>query len=977
MFPIVAAILLVYINMAFASHNENYWSNTIEQKDTIIKPKKPTALKTEPIQKSKNTNVLAVKNIDTTLVTKKLLKDTVPVLDSLKMGNIISKIDSLKKDTVRIDSFTYKITKDTLEAPVTYSGKDSAIFLIKKKNIKMYGNAETEYLDVKLAAPTIEINQATNILSAQSSKDTLGQITTYAKMVQAGQEYQSESMEYNFKTQKGLTRGTITQQGEMFLHADIVKKVDANTMYGLGNFFTTCNLDHPHFGFRAKRAKIVNKKLAVTGAVRPEFDSVPIPIYLPFGFYPLSQGRKSGILAPTFETNDQLGLGLNGMGYYFAINDYWDVRADGYWYSYGTWSARVNPTYRKIYKYSGNLGFTYTHSQYNFKSDPDYNAQKSYQILWSHSSDMRSRPGTSFSANVNYSSSNYNSNIPNNNIMRAANTASSSITYSKTWQDKPFNFTAGMSHSQNNQNRLMNINLPNMAFTVNTIYPFKSSKSAGTSKWYDQLGIGYSGSFNNQINFYDSIKYKKEKDMSFLAFAYDTMQWGARHSIPISLSLPPILGGAITLSPGISYANEWVDRKVNRFWKQNVPIIRRIGNYNNFRDTLIYVDTIVANVNKGFAMKHSASFSLGFNTALYGTFQSKNKNSNIQAIRHVMRPNVSLSYTPDLTGNNNWDYVQIDGSGQKSWFNKLDGNASDLRGAQKIYSREFMGLNFGIDNNLEMKKRLKRSMSKDTSSAGDSLRMAVAPNEQAPKIRLIEGFGISGSYNFKSDSMNLSDINIYFRTNLFEKINITSSATLTPYKLNEFASRTKQYAWKGGKFSLGSITNANMSLSTSFQSKPKDAKKEADRKKTINDRLNDPLAQRDQQLLLEDMRNNPANYVDFNTQWQVSLSFNLSYSKIYDNYLKRVKGDVRSGAQVSGSFNLTPKWNLNVSSSYDFGNFKIETLTFAIARDLHCWQMAINVAPIGYVRYFNFTISPKASILQDLKINRNRSFYNN
>lgn len=935
-------------------------------------------LRSEPLKK--NTSTPRRDTIPSVNDTIPGLNDSLPTLDSTA--------DSTR--TSRIDTFTLKISKDTLSAPVQYQAEDSVIGRVQEKTIELFGKAKTDYQRSSLEAPYMKLNQATSVVIARSGKDSLGQITDYVKMKDGESDYQSDSLQYNFKTQKGIIRGTITQQGEMFLHSEIAKKVDSNTVYALGNFFTTCNLDHPHFGFRAKKAKIVNKKLAVTGAVHPEFDSVPVPIYLPFGFYPLYQGRHSGVMSPSFETNDQEGVGLSGFGYYHVINDYWDVKAYGDIYSYGTWRLNVNPTYRKIYRYQGQMNFGLQSTQRNFKGDPDYYKSKTYSLNWNHSSDSRSRPGVSFSASVNASSTGYNRNLSNIPMAPYQNVLNSSITYSKQWIDKPYNLSLGFTHSQNNASRLMTINLPTANFTVSTLYPLQKKESVGTKKWYEQLGIGYTGSFRNDFNFYDSVAYSKNNQLyggrRIFEFLWDTARWSANHSIPITLSLPPILGGAVMISPSVSYSQEWVDRVTELHWGPKTFYMRKADNSG---DSAYVKDTIVSSYNRAFKIKQQTSFGISFNTALYGTYQFRG--GKIMALRHVIRPTFGLNYTPDLT-RKFWKEVKIDSAGSKAVYNQLEGLYS--RPISQFTSRKSGGINFGLDNNLEMKVRAKPKKNKNT-GANTSTNTASTPEDDDDdnddnnsnvtsdeadgirKIKIIDGFGFNGSYNFLADSLKLSPISMYFRTNLFEKININASATLVPYQLNEYGYAKKEYAWAGRDgFKIGTVTNASISMSTSFQSKPKDPAKAKAREEAINKSLNDPLLQADQQRLLEYMQQNPAEFVDFNTDWSISLSYSLNYSRQGRNLqtLQNSVSPITSSVNFNGSFNLTPKWNFSVNGFYDFSTSQIQTLSMAISRDLHCWQMSINVTPVGLYRFFNFTISPKAGILQDLKINRTRSF---
>lgn len=935
--PVLTAITIIAVSGNINTIDTFYKDSSQNKKNININ----SAVDTVPKRTAKITSDTLKKNT----------ADTALLIDTLKKDTILP--DSLKNDSLlklKSDTFSIKISKDTFDAPVNYEASDSVVGLLQEKIIKLFGKAKAEYQDVSINAPTIELDQAKNILKAAPGRDTLGDLTEYAEMKQGQETYKTEGIEYNFKTQQGLTKGAITTQGEMYVHTEIAKKVDANTMYAKGTFFTTCNLDEPHFGFRARKSKIVNNKIAVTGSVRPEFDSVPIPIYLPFGYFPLYQGRRSGLLPPTFETNDQEGLGLAGIGYYKILGPHMDLQLRGDIYSMGSWKVYLNSKYLKNYKYSGGLNLSYARTQRNFRGDLDYNVMKNMAINWSHQSDMRSRPGTTFGANVNYSTTRNNQTYMSNYQERFQNTIGSSINYAKTWQDKPFNFTASATHNQNNSTHTININLPNLGFTMNTIYPFQKKESVGSKKWYEQLGIGYNGSLQNSTSFVDTLNYKSIYGKSTFQHIVDTMQWNASHNIPISLSLPPILGGAVTVSPSVSYGMDWVDRALTYGWDA-----ARDTNYHEIK--------------KGIHIKQRASAGLSFSTALFGTYQFKNKK--VVAIRHVVRPNFSLNYTPDLN-RAFWRTVQVDSSGRKVLYNTMDAypNPYIARVTNQFVSRENAGMSFSFDNSLEMKVRDKKSDPKDTTKTENS-------ETQFKKVRLIEGFGFNTSYNFMADSLKLAPLSIYVRTNLFEKVNISAGATLVPYQLNNFGAATSKYAWQGGKFSVGKITNANLSLSTSFQSKPKDPEKEKKRQDAINQTLNDPMMRADQQQLLEYMRTNPTEFVDFNTPWSVNLSFSFSYFRGgLDTTTNKWKQNFTASINAGGSFNLTPKWNFSVSNiNYDFVTKKMQSVQFSISRDLHCWQLGINVGPIGPTRFFNFTISPKAGILQDLKINRTRSFY--
>ncbi|MDZ4795368.1 MAG: putative LPS assembly protein LptD [Bacteroidota bacterium] len=864
---------------------------------------------------------LTVTPSDTTKLPLKNDSAIIRTIKNLDTNKLAGKDTSIQE---KVDTFTLKISKDSLEAPLKYAADDSAVVLIAEKKIILYGKTKTEYKDIILTAPKVEVDQQTQIVTAVNSKDSNGVVIETAHFKSGDNEFTSDTIRYNFKTQVGLTKNTYTMQGEFLFIAQESKKVNENTTFAKGVVFTTCLLDDPHFGIKTNKMKIINQKLAVSGPAHLEFEGVPIPIYVPFGFYPLSQGRHSGLMPPRFATNEQFGLGLEGLGYYKVLSQYWDAKVYGNLYSYGGWSMNVNPTYRKRYRYSGVFNLSVQNTRQNFKGDPDYFNNKSYFVTWSHSVDGKARPGTSFSANVNAGSTKYNQLVPNSNRINFQNQLGSSITYSKSWAGKPYNLTMSANHNQNNTTRLINLSLPDVGFTVNTLYPFQGKNQVGTTKWYEKLGLGYAGNFRNQVSFYDTAF--KLRDL------IDTLQWGAQHSFPIILSLPPILGGAVIVAPSVSYSQVWIAQKMRRKW-------------NTARQK---ADTTVT---KGFFTDHQMNFALSFSTALFGTYQFKK--SRIIAIRHVIRPSISMNYKPDLSKKHFYTDTISPGFAFRT---------SEYEGA--LYSGfgegRTGGLSFSLDNNLEMKWRSK----KDTGE------------NAIKKIKLIDGYGLSTGYNFLRDSMKLDLISLYLRATLFEKINITANTVLNPYQTDARGADISKYAWEGGKFKLGRLTYGSISMSSSFSSKPKDPKKDAERKKQNQQLINDPAVIADQQRLMEYMQQNPAEFVDFNIPWQLTLGYSLFFSTRLKTDLSGFEKEFSSNVNFSGSFNLTPKWNFSMNGYYDFDTKQLQTFQMSINREMHCWQLSINVTPVGLYRSFNFSISPKASVLQDLKINRTRSFTN-
>ncbi|HVM87020.1 MAG TPA: putative LPS assembly protein LptD [Puia sp.] len=857
------------------------------------------------------------------------VKDSISGINPVKDTSIK---DSIFKDTAieKTDTFNIKVSKDSLDAPITYSASDSIVMEVPSKKITLFNKATAKQKDLDLSAYKIEYDQDKQVVVATYTTDTSGKMIGRPKMVQADNTIESDTMVYNLKNQKGITKNSYTTSGEMFFYQEKLKKIAPEEFYASRGRFTTCNLDTPHFAFRTNKMKVINKKFAITGPVHPEFEGVPLPIYIPFGFFPLVQGRHSGLLPPQFTASDQFGLGLEGLGYYKVINDNFDVTFRTNLYSYGGWAVFVDPEYLVRYRYRGHLDFSLQKTRILNPTGigtNEFQDTKTYRLTWSHTVDGKARPGTNFSANVNLQSLKYNQFVFNNPTANYTNSISSSIAYSKTWKDGKYNLTLSGNHSQNSNDGSMTITLPNLGFTVTTLYPFQKKEVVGAQKWYEKLGVGLNTSFNNQARIYDSLFNLKK--------LIDTFQWGAHHSLPISLALPQM--GPFQIAPGVSFQQNWYQAKtILTNWDGTSKIHK--------------IDTTAQ---KGFYTESDMSFSLSVSTAVFGTFNKFGKNSNILGIRHVIRPTFSLSYKPDLTSKDYY-WVTYDSLGHQRRVSYFQGNTYS-----SFAEGRFGGMSFGFDNTLEMKVRSK----KDTSESA------------IKKIKLIDGFGFNGSYNYLADSNRLSPISLYLRSTLFQKINITASATLDPYVKDSLGNNRKNfYAWQQkGKFSLGTIDQGNIAISTSFKAKPKDQKAEEEKKKQQENQI--PLTMEEQQAQMNYIATHAAEFADFNIDWSLNLSFSLNFTRTLKTDLTGYQTLINSGLNWSGDFNLTPKWKFSMSSFYDVKNQKINSLSMSISRDMHCWQMAINVIPIGYTRSFNITISPKAGILRDLKVNRSRYFY--
>ena len=832
----------------------------------------------------------------------------------LKMDTLGNKKDSTK--SVQI----LRVSKDSIDAPVDYNATDSGVMIMSTKEFFLYGDAKTEYGTAKLEAANIVYDQQTQNIRAYGAKDTTGSPLSNPKFLEGDIVSVNDSIYFNMKSGKGFTKNTNFQQGEIFVNANTMKKVSKDVAFAYKARFTTCNLDHPHFAFRTNKMKIITNKIGVSGPTFPEFEGVPFPIGIPFGIFPLAQGRHSGLMAPAFSTSEDFGLGFEGLGYYKVLSDNFDATLRTNIYSYGGWNLNLNSKYIMRYKYMGNFNLSLQNTKIlnrNAAINQEYTGGRTFMINWTHSMDQRARPGTSFSANVNFGSTKYNRLLLNNPFQNYQNQISSSVSYTKSWDNK-YNLSVNLNHNQNNNLGLVNMSLPNINFNAITIYPFQSKDQIGAGKWYEKLGIGYNGSFQNQLSFYDSaVNFNR---------LLDTMQWGAQHSIPISLSLPSL--GPITITPGISFEEKWFGQQSFKTWNNKTK----------------QVDT---SISRGFYRAPNMSFSLGTASRIFGTYKFK-KNSSVQAIRHEVRPSISMSYTPDLAAAYHYT-TQIDSTGRNYRFSKYDG------GIGGGYSEgTFGGMGFGVDNLLEMKLKDK----KDTTEGAFK------------KVKLIEGFGFNSSYNFLADSFALGNFNIYMRTTLFENLNITSNLTMDPYQTDQQGFRVNKLDIDPTKLKFGNITSGGLSFSTSFKSKSADGKESKQKDIPI-----DPFMTPDeQQRQLQYAKSNPAEFTDFNIPWTLTLSYSFQFSRYMKPDYSGFQINTYSSLNFNGDFSITPKWKLGGTGYIDVAKRSIQQLSMFITREMHCWQLAINVTPIGLYKSFSITVNPKSGILRDLKINRSRTF---
>ncbi len=862
-----------------------------------------------------------------------------------------------KSDTVmtKADSLTKK-RRSEIETTITYSARDSINSNIDSKIVHLYGDSKIHYGSIQLMAEDITIDYQKSTISAQGRLDSAGRHIGYPIFINGGEKYETKSIVYNFKSKKARISEVVTKQGDGFLHGNSVFKNAKNELLSIQNAYTTCNLAHPHFKIIASKAKAIPGDKMVMGPFHMEITDVPLPLGFAFGIFPSPRQSASGVIVPSYGEERNRGFFLRSGGYFFDISDYFKLQLTGDIYSKGSSAFYVNSTYRKRYHHSGSFNFSFT-SNGTGTNIEEKGTVKDFRITWSHS--PQSKGTGRFSASVNAATATYNNNnfLPINTnpssprIDNSTRKLSSNISYSKTFGSM-YSLGTNFRINQDLTTKQVDLTLPDLSFNINNIYP---TKKLSQGMIFQNLSMRYTMAASNQItnNLGRGFPGKDGKPLSHDSIAAFNGQnipllirngkKGMRHSIPIATSFKMLK--FLTVSPGFSYDELWYFEKLN--WGTSAD-----------GKTAVVKDTI-----REFNRVSNYSTSINLTTRIYGTYFFKGKSS-IQAIRHVINPNVGFSFSPDF-GDPSYGYYQP---------LKLANNANTVYKSVHegfVYGSSRFGrsasLSFGLNNNIEMKVKSK----KDT---------------VAKKISLFNTLSINSGYNFVADSFRLAPFSMAANTNVLnDKLNISATASLDPYQYvtistgevkSEREIRTSSYAWqryqpltpgwsvvKGSK-GIGRITNANLALSTNLS--PRGKKKDAETRDKISKA--DGISDSDKKHLLD----NPDAYIDFKIPWNLRISYNVDYS-----HSANVKPAVTQALRFNGDFSLTDKWKITYSSGYDFEQKQITQTFVTIARDLHCWQINLSWVPFGKYQSYTFFIGVKSSMLKDLRLNRTRSFFDN
>lgn len=826
------------------------------------------------------------------------------------------------------DSLALSDTLDTkkqsdLDDPVITAARDSITYSMDGKKAFLYGEASVTYQDLKLEAAYIEFDMERKEVFAMGVPDSTGTVRGRPVFQEGGSKFEMDRIHYNFDTKRAKITGVVTEQSGGFMHSEVTKKMEDDVVNLQHGKYTTCDLDHPHFYIAISKGKMIPNKKIITGPAHLVIEDVPLPIFLPFGFFPNTKKRASGIIIPEYGEESRRGIFLRGGGFYFGLGDYFDEKLSADIFSKGSWALRSQTTYKLRYRFSGALNLEYSSNVFSEKGLPDYSKQTSYWIRWRHSQDPKAHPNSTFQANVNFGSSNHNRYNARslNNVL--SNTFNSSISYSKSWPGSPFSFSASLNHSQNTIDKSVNIGFPKVSFSMTRIYPFKRKKRSGKPSWYEKIGVSLNTTIDNRV--------QVKEDNLFKASVLDSLKNGAKHTIPVSTSFN--LLKFVTVSPGVNYDEFWYTQTIEKHWDETAR--------------KVVVDTI-----RGFKRGYQYATSVSMSTKIYGMFQF-GKRSRIQAIRHVITPSVSLGYRPDFSSEQFGFYrtVQVDTTGRMQKYSIFEKGIYGGPGGGKSGM-----INFALNNILEMK--------------------VLSPKDTANpvrKVKILEGLSIRASYNMLADSLNWSDIAVSGRTNLFNKVNINFSGAFSPYAIDSKGYKYNRYelneSGKLARFIRGSL-GVDFSLNSPKKSSSSAGKNARMRPSVDNEPP--PGINPDGSTFGESMGTHYGmDYVDFNLPWNVRFSYNLNYSKPgYESSLIQT-------LSFSGNVSLTPKWKIGISSGYDFKNRKLTTTTLNFFRDLHCWEMRLTVIPLGYYKSFSFRINVRAPMLQDLKFTKRDHYLDN
>lgn len=833
--------------------------------------------------------------------------------------------------------------KVDIDNAVDFAAKDSLV-MMGQNSAFMYGASSVKYADIDLSADEIHMDMKKSLVYAVGRKDTTDEVVGSPVFKDRSGEYQSKTMTYNFKTSKGFITDVVTQQGEGYLTGGQTKKLADDSYNIINGRYTTCDdHEHPHFYMQLTKAKMRPKKDIVTGPAYMVLCDVPLPLAVPFGYFPFTSKYSSGVIFPTFGDDYNKGFYLRDGGYYFALSDYADLALTGEIYTKGSWGLAARSTYRKRYKFSGSFNMSFLTTITGDKGSPDYMKQKNFRIAWTHSQDSKANPKMTFSSSVNFATSGYSRNDLNSyyNESFTENTKNSTVNLSYRFSSK-FQMSTTASLAQRTQDSTLSVSFPNFTLSLSQIAPFKRKRAVGAERWYEKIKMSYTGSFQNSLTAKQNEFFKKSlvKDWAN----------GMRHSVPVSATFS--LFQYINVSPSISMNDRMYTRKISRSWDPAASAEVQDTTYNFYN-----------------VFDFNASVSL--DTKIYGFFKPmKFLGDKVQMIRHVMSPSISFSGSPDFS-QPGWGYYGT--------YNYVDQQGRALQRKYSYFGSNIFGsvgqgktgmVSMSLSNNVEMKVK------SDQDSTG------------VKKISLIENFTISQSYNFAADSLRWSNVNTSLSLRLVKNLNLNLSATWDPYTYQLNASgapvRVDVPRWKAHKgwvklSSTGTSFSYTLNNST-FRRKKKSSS--TDSKKTDSpddnlDEMDDGTGGQNNQKKDDNLELDSDGYAHWSFPWSLTLNYSVNYSYgEFDKQKMDYRGKFTQNLSFSGRIQPTKGWNFTFSSSYNFDTHKLAYMNCTITRDLHCFSMSASFVPVGPYKSYNFHIAVKSSLLADLKYDKRSSYSN-
>ncbi len=856
------------------------------------------------------------------------------------------------------DSVRKHQKRSALEAPVVYEAKDSMIMFMGNKNAFLYGDANVKYQKIELTSENIKMNMDSSTVYAVYGLDSLGNKFGMPVFKDGGEEYKSENMTYNFETKKGFIRNVYTAQQDGFLTSEDSKKGADNEMYLRHGRYTTCDEEHPHFYIALSRAKARTGKDVFSGPAWLVVEDVPLPIAIPFAYFPMTSSYSSGFIMPTYGDESTRGFYLRDGGYYFALSDMMDLKVTGEIFTKGSWGIGTQTTYKKRYKYSGNFYFNYQVTKEGEKNMPDYSVTKNFKVQWSHRTDAKASPNSSFSASVNFATQSYekkNLSSLYNPTSYSQSTRTSSVSYSRTFRKIGLSLSSSFNISQNMRDSTIALTLPSLSISLSRFYPFKRKHAVGKERWYEKISMNYTGNLSN------SISTKEDK----LMHSSLTKDWrnGMKHSIPISASFN--LLKYVNITPTLNYTERWYTNKVVQSWDTERQAAVR--------------DTIY-----GFNRVFDYNLTLSANTKLYGFYKPNPKvfGKRLNMVRHVFTPTVSFSYAPDF-GESKWGYWDT--------YTKTDAEGNVSLVSYSPYAGSLFGtpskgktgqVSFDMSNNIEAKV-----LNKD-----DSIK----------KISIIDELGASLSYNMAAERQPWSNLSTRLRLK-WGKTTFNMNAVFATYAY-EFdkngnvivGNRTE---WSYGRFGRFQGMSKNLSYTFNNQSFKKIRKsimrlfgKEVEEEETSpQDNLNDMEDEEatsletneDEQAKPKEQKYNADGldkdgYMKFDMPWSFSISYGITMAedRTRDINVKNMRYPYKftQNMNFSGSLRLSSNWNCSFSSGWDFTTSKISMTTVNISRDMHCFNVNCGLVFGTYTSY-HISLRANASTLTDaLKYDKKSSY---